>query len=240
LPFAGNNGQSAATPPYLPFGEIRGIRSLPKSETRQYTYQDSVQRGTGKSGDDMKIAPLLLVLVIIPLILVTGCTQYQQSQPVARQVTQAAPVQTIPAPDSIKIGDTSAGKILVDSAGKTLYYFAKDTPASGASACSDQCTAVWPVFYVDTVTVSSPLVASDFSSVTRTDGKKQTTYRGLPLYYYQPDVGPGDMRGEGFANVWFVAGISGTLPPTPSLAPTTFNTLSPYGGGTSSGGGGGY
>jgi predicted lipoprotein with Yx(FWY)xxD motif len=191
----------------------------------------------------MKIATLLLALLIIPLIIITGCTQYQQPQPVAQQVTQvpqSVPVQTTLAPDTIKIGDTSAGKILVDSAGKTLYYFAKDKPASGSSACTDQCAAVWPVFYVDTVTVSSPLVASDFSSFTRADGKKQTAYRGLPLYYYQPDVGPGDMRGEGFANVWHVAGISGTLPPTPTPAPTTFNTLSPYGGGTSSGGGGGY
>jgi predicted lipoprotein with Yx(FWY)xxD motif len=108
------------------------------------------------------------------------------------------------APDTVKTADTTLGKILVDAKGMTLYYFANDIPASGASSCYGQCAVAWPIFSVDTVTVSSPLLASDFSSITRTDGTKQTTYRGWPLYYWQADKKPGDATGENVNKIWFV------------------------------------
>lgn len=92
----------------------------------------------------------------------------------------------------------------MDAQGKTLYYFAKDIPASSASSCSGQCAVIWPVFSVDTVPVSPPLLASDFSSITRADGKKQTTYQGWPLYCHQADTKAGDVNGENVNNVWFV------------------------------------
>ena len=84
--------------------------------------------------------------------------------------------------------EQSPGTILVDSHGKTLYYFANDVPASGASSCNGQCAVVWPVFSSDTIKVSSPLDPADFGTITRTDGTKQTTYYGWPLYYYQADT----------------------------------------------------
>ena len=34
---------------------------------------------------------------------------------------------------------------------------------------------------------------------------KRTTYKGWPLYYFSSDVNPGDFKGEGVNNVWFVA-----------------------------------
>jgi predicted lipoprotein with Yx(FWY)xxD motif len=92
----------------------------------------------------------------------------------------------------------------VDSQGKTLYYFAKDIPSSATRACNGQCAVVWPVFSADPVTVSSPLDPADFSSITRADGSKQTTYYGWPLYYYQADTKPGDVNGENVLKVWFV------------------------------------
>jgi len=140
---------------------------------------------------------LLLLIVVVSTLLIAGCTQ----QP---------PVQPTPQPTTVKpadtIGTTSStlGTILVDVQGKTLYYFANDIPASGTSSCNGQCAVVWPIFSVDTITVSPPLVASEFSSITRTDGKKQTTYRGWPLYYYQGDTNRGDVNGENVLKVWFV------------------------------------
>ncbi len=86
----------------------------------------------------------------------------------------------------------------------TPYYFAKDIAASGASSCYGQCAVAWPIFSPGTVTVSSPLIASDFSSITRTAGTKQKTYRGWPLYYWQADTKPGDVKGENVNQVWFV------------------------------------
>jgi predicted lipoprotein with Yx(FWY)xxD motif len=45
----------------------------------------------------------------------------------------------------------------------------------------------------------------DFGAITREDGKRQTTYKGWPLYYYAGDKAPGDVLGQGLGNVWFVA-----------------------------------
>jgi len=141
------------------------------------------------------ILPFLLLLVISTLF-VAGCTQQQPAQPTPQPT--AVPV------DTIMTTASSLGTILVDSQGKTLYYFANDIPASGTSSCYGQCAVIWPIFSVDTVTVSPPLVASDFASITRTDAKKQTTYRGWPLYYYQADTNRGDVNGENVLKVWFV------------------------------------
>jgi len=46
--------------------------------------------------------------------------------------------------------------------------------------------------------------AEDFGTITREDGKKQTTFRGYPLYYWAGDKAPGDTKGQGVGNVWYV------------------------------------
>jgi predicted lipoprotein with Yx(FWY)xxD motif len=91
---------------------------------------------------------------------------------------------------------------LTDSKGMTLYYYTKDT--DGNSACYGGCATAWPIFYAPTVSVPSNLKAADFGTITRTDGTKQTTYMGWPLYYWQKDAKAGDMTGEGVGKVWYV------------------------------------
>ncbi len=93
-------------------------------------------------------------------------------------------------------------KYLADSKGMTLYYFTLDT--DGKSACYGDCEKAWPVFYAKDITVSSDLSASDFGTITRKDGKKETTYKGWPLYYWVQDQNPGDMTGENVHGVWFI------------------------------------
>ena len=75
----------------------------------------------------------------------------------------------------------------------------------GDSKCTGGCLNSWPVFYQEKITVSSGLISSDFGTITRDDGIKQTTYKGWPLYYFSSDVNPGDIKGEGVSKVWFVA-----------------------------------
>lgn len=48
------------------------------------------------------------------------------------------------------------------------------------------------------------LKADYFRVLTREDGKIQTTYKGLPLYYVFKDVKSGDTAGQGFNNDWYV------------------------------------
>lgn len=95
------------------------------------------------------------------------------------------------------------GKILTDSAGRTLYFFSLD--ANGSSGCTGGCLTVWPVFYKSNPRLAAGLNTTDFGVITRTDGSSQTTYKGWPLYYYQSDARSGDINGEAINNVWFVA-----------------------------------
>lgn len=144
-----------------------------------------------------KTTLLILCLAAVSVLLIAGCTQTQPTpQPTAVPTTQPA--------DTIKTADTTLGKIIVDAQGKTLYYFANDIASSGSSTCNGQCASLWPSFSADSIKVSSPLDPADFGSITRSNGSKQTTYYGWPLYYYSGDVKSGDMNGENFLKVWYV------------------------------------
>ena len=155
----------------------------------------------------------ILLIVIIASLFIAGCTQpvtvQNTSQPTILQPMQNPTTQQ--PGDTVKVTSTSLGEILVDAEGKTLYYFANDIPASNVSSCNGQCATIWPVFAVDTVMVSSPLVSTDFTSFIRPDGKKQTTFRGWPLYYYQADTKPRDTNGDKLLNVWFVVKVDETV-----------------------------
>jgi predicted lipoprotein with Yx(FWY)xxD motif len=95
------------------------------------------------------------------------------------------------------------GSYLTDAKGMTLYVFKKDSP--GKSACAGDCVAKWPLYFRESVGITGSLKASDFGTITREDGQKQTTYRGLPLYYFAADKAPGDTNGQGVKDVWAVA-----------------------------------
>jgi predicted lipoprotein with Yx(FWY)xxD motif len=94
------------------------------------------------------------------------------------------------------------GSFLTDINGKTLYSFKKDTP--GKSACEGECVAKWPLYYVEMVAAKDGLDAKNFGTITRADGKKQTTYKGMPLYYFVGDKAAGDTAGQGVKDVWYV------------------------------------
>ncbi len=95
------------------------------------------------------------------------------------------------------------GSYLTDIKGMTLYNFKKDSP--GMSACEGPCAGIWPLFYREKIDAQDGLTAGDFGTITRADGKKQTTYKGMPLYYFSKDSKPGDTTGQGFKDLWSVA-----------------------------------
>ena len=95
------------------------------------------------------------------------------------------------------------GNILTDSLGRTLYFFSID--ANGNSGCSGNCVVSWPIFYKDSLRLASGLDKSDFGTIMRIDGQKQTTYKGWPLYYYSGDANAGDVKGDKVFGIWFVA-----------------------------------
>ncbi|WP_348994455.1 hypothetical protein [Pseudarthrobacter sp. AL20] len=44
----------------------------------------------------------------------------------------------------LRAASSSAGNIVVDSAGMSLYFFTKDVKDSGTSACTGECLTAWP------------------------------------------------------------------------------------------------
>ncbi|MDH6252554.1 putative lipoprotein with Yx(FWY)xxD motif [Chryseobacterium sp. H1D6B] len=106
---------------------------------------------------------------------------------------------------TVKISENAAfGKVLTDKDGKTLYFFSRDY--KGISACTSAgCVDTWPIFYNENLNIDNSLNAADFGTITRQDGKKQTTYKGWPLYYYKNDINTSDTAGDKVNNVWFVA-----------------------------------
>ena len=126
-------------------------------------------------------------------------------------------------------------QVLVDSQGMTLYWFAIDTPTK--SNCSGQCVVYWPV-------VKGPLTAGSgvtgtLGVITRSDGTKQATYLGHPLYTYVGDKSPGQATGNGknlSGGLWWEMTVSGSTPPATAGAGVGA-TATPK---STSGGGGGY
>lgn len=96
------------------------------------------------------------------------------------------------------------GTYLVNQSGFTLYYTQNDSAANSASTCYGECAALWPPFYAQDLSLPDNLRQIDFGVITRTDGSKQTTFKGWPLYYYGKDRDHGDTWGEGIDGVWHV------------------------------------
>ena len=103
------------------------------------------------------------------------------------------------------------GKILVDSHGRTLYLFQKDSGTR--SACSGACAASWPPLRDSRKPVVGPgASASAVTTARRVDGSPQVVYRGHPLYLFSGDKNPGDTNGQGvtaFGGAWYAVSPSG-------------------------------
>ncbi len=105
---------------------------------------------------------------------------------------------------AVKVSEKEGiGKFLVDAKGMTLYIYKKDSV--GKSACTGQCVERWPLYFRETVAAPAGVIPEHFGVITREDGKKQTTYKGWPLYYYAGDKAAGDATGHGRGEVWYVA-----------------------------------
>ncbi len=127
--------------------------------------------------------------------------------------------------------NSSLGQIVTNNKGVTVYRYDLDTVNSGKSNCYGSCAAVWPAV---TVTGSGTPKVSGVSQhlvgeITRTNGAKQLTIAGSPVYTYTGDSGAGSTNGQGFSGIWWA------VTPTGAKAAATTGGTSP-----STGGGGGY
>jgi predicted lipoprotein with Yx(FWY)xxD motif len=106
----------------------------------------------------------------------------------------------------LKTAKGKAGIWLTDSAGRTLYLYTRDKGTT--SECYGACVKTFPpLTTTGPVTISGQFtVQKDVGVTTRTDGTKQVTYGGHPLYYFSGDTAPGQTKGQGVGRTWFLIG----------------------------------
>ncbi len=152
-------------------------------------------------------AGLLLALSIAAACSSSSSTTTPTATHAASAATQASTTTakastaaTSPAAASATVltaSNATLGKtILVNSAGLTLYTYAKDT--SGTSSCTGSCATAWPPLSPGNGTPTGGAgVTGTLATITRSDGTKQVTYNGKPLYTFQSDGSAGKATGDG-------------------------------------------
>jgi predicted lipoprotein with Yx(FWY)xxD motif len=125
------------------------------------------------------------------------------ASPTANKAATSAP--------TIRVANSSLGRMLVDAHGRTVYLFRKDKGTK--STCNGACAQAWPPVTVSgKPTAGTGAKASLLGTTKRSDGKTQVTYHGHPLYRFQGDQGRGEANGQGlvaFGAAWFVVSPAG-------------------------------
>jgi predicted lipoprotein with Yx(FWY)xxD motif len=102
--------------------------------------------------------------------------------------------------------------VVTNAQGFTLYSFAPDSAT--ASKCTGACAQIWPP--VPGPVTAGQGVTGKLGTITRSDGSKQATYNGHPLYAYTADTAPGQAKGNGLnvdGGVWHEVTASGQAAP---------------------------
>jgi predicted lipoprotein with Yx(FWY)xxD motif len=105
----------------------------------------------------------------------------------------------------------SLGTHLVDGSGRTLYLWVADT--SSQSTCDGACAEAWPPLSTTGAPKAGAGVrASLLGTTARSDGTREVTYAGHPLYFFAGDTSPGQTTGQGsdeFGAPWWAVAPSG-------------------------------
>jgi len=137
----------------------------------------------------------------------------------------------------ITTASASGTTFLTDGSGRAVYLWVKDT--GDASQCSGACAGAWPpVTASGSVSAGGSVTSSDLSTITRSDGTKQVTYDGHPLYYFAGDSSAGQANGQGsdsFGAKWWLVSPAGA----DVTATVTSFTAGSSGSGSSGSGSGG-
>jgi predicted lipoprotein with Yx(FWY)xxD motif len=173
----------------------------------------------------MKLRRLVPLSALLTAAIAAGCGSSGDDNSSTTGGSTSAPAGE----SALAVNDTSLGGVLVDSEGRTLYMFRKDT--TDASRCAGACANDWPPAAAPAKpTVGSGVGDAKLKTIRRDDGSKQLSYAGHPLYRYSGDSKKGDLNGQGldaYGGLWYVVAPSGA-------------TITKAAGGDSSGSGGGY
>jgi len=159
-------------------------------------------------------APIKLAAPLAVALLAAAACSSSSSSSAAAPASSAAPAGSSASGSStvITTKTSSGGSFLTNSAGRAVYLFVADS--TNKSTCDGACASAWPpVIATGQPTASGGVQASDLGTISRSDGTKQVTYDGHPLYYFVGDTGPGTDKGQGvdgFGAKWWLVAPSGS------------------------------
>src|SRR5947209_13105229 len=87
----------------------------------------------------------------------------------------------------VQLRHTSAGTILVNGRGFTLYMFTRDGRNRDRCVAISGCRSVWPLLAQSGSTVAGRGVRRSQLGSIKVGGRRQVTYAGHPLYSYIGD-----------------------------------------------------
>lgn len=141
--------------------------------------------------------------------LLAGCGSSTPAAPSAATSGSAAGSEG--AGTELRVARSSLGEIVVTADGMTAYYFTKDRANSGQSACADACLQAWPPITTSASAPTGEGISATLGTITLADGTKQVTANGLPIYLFAQDRAPGDVKGQGVNQAWYVIAPDGTM-----------------------------
>ena len=150
--------------------------------------------------------PVAGALLLLAALAVAGCGSGGNSN-----ASSGLPKTASGTAATVGVSNEGLGNILVNSQGRTLYVFTRDSGTM--SECSGACAVNWPPLRASgKPTVGNGARASIVSTTARSDGKPQVTYNGHPLYLFKGDSKPGDTNGQGlnaFGGSWYALSPAG-------------------------------
>jgi len=168
----------------------------------------------------------LIAVLGASAVMVTGCGSSKESSS-ATSAAASTPAAETTANSSQQSSTASAepgtvialkhtGKLgsILDAGPKKLTVYLFEADKGTESTCSEACAQVWP----PVISTGEPLakdgaLSGKLGTTTRSDGTKQVTYNGHPLYYYVKDTDDGDSYGQGvdsFGAEWYVLNSKGS------------------------------
>jgi predicted lipoprotein with Yx(FWY)xxD motif len=112
----------------------------------------------------------------------------------------------------LKLRDSQVGRVLFSGADRALYTFTIDP--QGRSRCHGECAEAWPPFFAKGRPRAATGVRRSLLGTIERGRRRQVTYRGQPLYFYEHDP-----RGEvlcndivEFGGTWFAVTAEGRPP----------------------------
>ena len=112
----------------------------------------------------------------------------------------------------LKLRGSQVGRVLFSGGDGALYTFTRDS--GGRSRCHGDCAEAWPPFFTKGRPRAGAGVKRSLLGTVERGRRRQVTYRGQPLYFYEHDP-----RGEvlcnnivEFGGTWFALTSEGKPP----------------------------